>query len=283
MDIKFNIFISHDANDQAIALELKNFLEDIFLNFNVYVSGKDIQGGQTWIENIKLALKSSQVIIALVTKKSINANWLYFESGAGFTDDRTIPLISDNLQFKDLTPPLSLLHSRILDKEGVGLLVTDIVQKLNLRMPTNLPGVDEMIARIAGIIDTKEKAVIVAKPVAVASPQPVTAVVKKVDEKVLLAYVQLQQRAKSAIIKKLLSAADKYPIPSEAELQHMQVHQLCEVAKAYNIPIPSTTNLRILGASLGLPSDTDDDYKKQNVLRGFDQANSELDRYEAQL
>lgn len=97
MDIKFNIFISHDAFDQAIAIELKSFLENIFLNSNVYVSGRDLEGGQTWIENIKLALDSSQVIIALVSKKSINANWLYFESGAGFTDDRTIPLVTDNL------------------------------------------------------------------------------------------------------------------------------------------------------------------------------------------
>jgi len=88
MDIRFNIFISHDNSDETIAIELKKFIENIFLNTNVYVSGRDLEGGQTWIENIKLALKSSQVIIALVTKKSINANWLYFESGAGFTDDK---------------------------------------------------------------------------------------------------------------------------------------------------------------------------------------------------
>lgn len=281
MDIKFNIFISHDATDQAIALELKNFLENIFLNTNVYVSGKDIEGGQTWIENIKLALKSSQVIIALVTKKSIKANWLYFESGAGFTDDRTIPLLTDNLQFKDLTPPFSLLQSRLLDKGGISSLISDIVKKLSLRQPTSLPDLDELIARIAAIIDNRDKAVPIAKPVVATSPKPVTVITKKVDEKVLLAYERLQQRAKKAIIQKLLSVADKYSIPSEAELQRMQVNQLCNVANAYNVPIPGITNLRLIGARLGLPSDSDKEYKKLNVLKGFDQANAELDRYEA--
>lgn len=281
MDIKFNIFISHDATDQAIALELKSFLENIFLNSNVYVSGKDLQGGQTWIENIKLALKSSQVIIALVTKKSINANWLYFESGAGFTDDRTIPLLTDNLQFKDLTPPLSLLQSRLLDKDGIGSLISDIVKKLNLRQPANLPGLDELVTRIASIIENRDKPVVIAKPVITPEPKPVTVIANKIDEKVLQAFIQLQQRAKKAIIQKLLSVSDKYSIPAETELQKMQVNQLCDVSNAYNIPVPGITNLRILGASLGLPNENDDEYKKLNVLKGFDQANAELDRYEA--
>lgn len=279
MDIKFNIFISHDATDQTIALELKNFLENIFLNSNVYVSGKDLEGGQTWIENIKLALKSSQVIISLVTKKSIIANWLYFESGAGFTDDRTIPLLTDNLQFKDLTPPLSLLQSRLLNKDGIDSLILDIVKKLNLRQPANLPGLDELIARIAAIIDNRDKIVVIAKPVVAAPPKPVTITANKIDEKVLLAYTQLQQRAKKAIILKLLSVADKYPIPSESELQRMQVNQPCDVANAYNVPVPGITNLRLLSAALGLPSDSDEEYKKLNVLKGFEQANSELERY----
>lgn len=285
MDIKFNIFISHDANDQAIAVELKSFLENIFLNSNVYVSGRDLEGGQTWIENIKLALKSSQVIIALVSKNSINANWLYFESGAGFTDDRTIPLVTDDLQFKDLTPPLSLLQSRMLSAEGISLLLTDISKKLSLRQPTSLPGLEELISRIKIIIEGRTKSK-TSKPMVQPQPQSqpvkvVTAV--KIDAKVMEAFIQLQQRTKKAVIKKLLSVSDKYNIPNEGELQGKQVSELCNIANAYNVPIPSIANLRLLSASLALPSETDDEWKKVGVLNGFLQANAELDRYEAKV
>lgn len=280
MDIKFNIFISHEATDQTIALELKSFLENIFLNSNVYVSGRDLEGGQTWIENIKLALKSSQVVIALVTKKSLNANWLYFEAGAGFTDDRTIPLVSDNLQFKDLTPPLSLLQARLLDKNGIGLLISDISKKLSLRQPTNLPGLEEIISRIKTFIDDRAVAVKRQEKPPVQSPQIVSNRTK-VDEKVQEAFIQLQQRAKKAIIAKLLSASDTYKVPTEGELQRKQVNELCGIARAYNIPIPNITNLKIISASLGLPSETDYEWKKLNVLKDFEQANSELEKYEA--
>jgi hypothetical protein len=100
MELNFNIFISHDSKDETIAVELKAFLENVFLNASIYVSGRDLQGGQTWIENIKLILKSSQVIISIISKESINNNWIYFETGAGFTDDKSIPLITDGLKIR---------------------------------------------------------------------------------------------------------------------------------------------------------------------------------------
>ncbi|MFZ7166105.1 MAG: toll/interleukin-1 receptor domain-containing protein [Bacteroidota bacterium] len=281
MDIKFNIFISHDSSDQAIAIELKGFLENLFLNSNVYVSGRDLEGGQTWIENIKLALSSSQVIIALISKISVNSSWLYFESGAGFTNDRTIPLITDNLQFKDLTPPLSLLQSRLLDKTGIPLLITDICKKLSLREPTNLPTLTNVLDRITTIISDRDKQT-TAKVSSSAQPQ------KKliyhavtIDPKIERAFLKLNDRTKNAVIKKLMAISDKYEIPSEDELQKKSVYDLCNIATAYNVPIPGVAQLRLLHSSLGLPSETDEDWRKVSVLKGFDMANSELDKYEA--
>jgi len=119
------------------------------------------------------------------------------------------------------------------------------------------------------------------EPKAVTQPQKVTAIVHKpVDPKVQQAFTQLYQRTQNALIKKLMSVSDKYKIPSESELQKMNVNDLCKMAGAYNVPIPGTAHLRLISASLGLPSEVDEDWKKLSVIKGFEQANSELDKYE---
>jgi hypothetical protein len=143
-----NILISHDSRDEKIALEIKYFLEDIFLNFNFYVSGRDLVGGQIWIEQIKNSLKSSQVIISLITSNSINNNWVYFESGAGFTEDKTIPLLIGGLKPESLRPPLSLLQVRVLNNDGFESFIKDISEKLGLRTPRSYPNVSGLVNKI---------------------------------------------------------------------------------------------------------------------------------------
>jgi hypothetical protein len=164
MDIKSNIFISHGSKDETLAVELKTFLENIFLDSTVYVSGRDLQGGQTWIENIKLSLKSSKVIISIITKESINNNWIYFETGAGFTDDKSIPLITDGLKFSDLVPPLSLLQVRTLSKKGIESLVSDISNKLGLRRtPKMLTGIENLLDESEKFLKIRTKEILASK------------------------------------------------------------------------------------------------------------------------
>ena len=147
------ILISHDKGDEKIALELKLFLEDVFQNVSVFVSGRDLIGGQTWIEQIKHRLKTSEVIISLLTSKSLDNNWVYFESGAGFTEDKTIPILTDNLKLESLVPPMSLLQARLLSESGIGMLIKDITQKLNLqREPKHYPSIKDLISRVEKIL-----------------------------------------------------------------------------------------------------------------------------------
>jgi hypothetical protein len=133
------VLISHDSKDQQLATELKTFLEQIFTSADFYVSGRDLEGGQTWVEQIKNRLRSSKAIIALLTSRSLHNHWVYFESGAGFVDDKTIPLLTDGIKFKDLTPPLNLLQARTLSKEGIAELVKDVSTKLGLRRIPTIP------------------------------------------------------------------------------------------------------------------------------------------------
>lgn len=147
------ILISHDKRDEKIAFEIKTFLEEIFSTVSVFVSGRDLVGGQTWIEEIKSRLKSSEVIISLLTTNSLDSNWVYFESGAGFTDDKTIPLLTDNLQPENVKPPLSLLQVRLFTETGIEMFIKDITKKLKLpREPKIHPSIKNLVERVEKLL-----------------------------------------------------------------------------------------------------------------------------------
>ena len=153
MDNLITILISHDSQDEAIACEIKSFLEDIFLSVNFFVSGRDLVGGQTWIAEIKDRLKVSPIIISIITKKSLDNKWLYFESGAGFTNDKTIPLLVDNIGFKDLNPPLNLLQARVFTESGIIAFINDISGKLGLREPQkNYSNIKMLINKVEKVL-----------------------------------------------------------------------------------------------------------------------------------
>lgn len=154
MTNNISILISHDSSDEKIALEIKDFIESVFLNVSAYVSGRDLIGGQTWIEQIKNRIKSSGVIISLMSNKSLNSNWVHFESGAGFTEDKTIPLLTGNLKLEYLLPPMSLLQARLINEEGVELFIKDLSKKLDLREPKNYPSIKNLVNRINKLVRT---------------------------------------------------------------------------------------------------------------------------------
>lgn len=287
MELNFNIFISHDSKDETIAVELKAFLENVFLNARIYVSGRDLQGGQTWIENIKLSLKSSQVIISIISKESINNNWIYFETGAGFTDDKSIPLITDGLKISDLTPPLSLLQSRMLSKQGIAFLVNDISNKLKLRIPKMLTGIDKLIEeteRFLNLRNTEKPKTIVSVSKHIEQPE-VKAVTSKasanIDPEIEEQFKSSFKRALNLTIKKILTYKDKYDIPTEEELNEYGLDKLQDLAGAYNIQYPSGafTNLLILRFK-PLPSKEAKQWEKLNVSKQINDANSALDKFE---
>ncbi len=155
--MKLDILVSHNSENQDIAEKLKDIIETTFPNTRVYVSGRDLEGGQTWISEIKNHLSTSKVIISLITKKSIGNLWVYFESGAGFVDDKTIPLVYYDLSLKDLTPPLSLLQARDFTANGFKLLFEDLQKKLDTTLkPRSLEFASEMYNEILTDISLKK-------------------------------------------------------------------------------------------------------------------------------
>ncbi len=286
MELNFNIFISHDSRDEAVAIGLKNFLESIFLNSSVYVSGRDLQGGQTWIENIKISLKTSQVIVSLITKESINNYWMYFETGAGFIDDKSIPLLADNLKFTELMPPLSLLQARTLTKTGIESLLSDISIKLNLRKPKMLTGLDTLLEESEKFFSLRKSESIVnssikKENITIIESQKNPIISDSEDDPDLLSnYHKAVARTEQLLRKKISSYKSKLTIPIEEELDGLDMSKLQEVARAYNIPVPSLVVMNLLVATLKFPTKDAKQWEKMNTLKTISDANLELDKYE---
>lgn len=134
--MNFTLFISYAHEDGFIAKKLKNWLEEIFLNADVFMSGIDIRGGSVWSKEILDKLKESKAIIVLLTKKSWDKNWVYFEAGAGFTEEKTIPICCDGYSVGDLKTPLSIFQARNLNKKGLNELTKDIAKLSDTRPPS---------------------------------------------------------------------------------------------------------------------------------------------------
>lgn len=284
MDIRFNIFISHDNNDETIAVELKSLLENIFLNSTVYVSGRDLKGGQTWIENIKLSLKTSQVIVSLISKESINNNWIYFETGAGFIEDKSIPLITDGLTFSDLKPPLSLLQSRTLSKQGIESLIGDISDKLGLRKPKILTGLDNLLSEVEKFLKIRNEELNKAKPVVQKDNRPIKVTKdlnQNIDKELQQKYDDAASRALNLTVKKILSYKDKFDIPTEEELDSYDFGKLQDLSLTYNIPYPNSAFSELLLLKLKrTPKENAAQWEKLNFQKRLENATIELDRFE---
>ena len=146
MSSKFEVFISHDSSDETLALLLKKLVEEVFLNAEVFVSSRDLRGGNLWVEEIKKRLSSAKIIVSLVTRFSEHNPWVLFESGTGFTEDKTIPICADGITLENLEVPLKLLHARNFDDAGLKYLIHDIANIAQLRQPTTCNGLDAILS-----------------------------------------------------------------------------------------------------------------------------------------
>jgi hypothetical protein len=63
---KVRVFISHNAEDETVAAAIKDFLESVFLNAEVFVSTRDLAGGELWVKTIQAQLEHAIAIVALV-------------------------------------------------------------------------------------------------------------------------------------------------------------------------------------------------------------------------
>jgi len=134
------LFISHIGDEAPVAEALKEFLERVFGPDFAFVSSdyESLRGGEDWYPAIVQALKECRILIALVSRQSVEARWINFEAGVSIGAHDSTPVIP--VTFRGYGPgeighPLSPKMGRNLeDTRGVEALVRDISKHTGAEM-----------------------------------------------------------------------------------------------------------------------------------------------------
>lgn len=87
------IFISHSSKDESIYTELTNRLEE---QGHQVFNAVDINIGEIWIQKIKEALQSSDILIAIITENFLDSSWAQAELSSaifGMNNLRVLPVV----------------------------------------------------------------------------------------------------------------------------------------------------------------------------------------------
>jgi TIR domain len=118
-----------------------------------WLSKADIQVGERWGVEVAKELESCNFGVICVTKDNVNAPWILFEAGAlakSMQDGRVIPLLLD-LDFKDISGPLSQFQAKIVDATSI----KELVVSLNKAAPVPIleARLDKLISQLWGTLE----------------------------------------------------------------------------------------------------------------------------------
>jgi len=145
IDIKQNmqrVFLSHSDSDSGIVKYLAEHLNQVFPSLSFFVSSsyESLRPGDDWWDKIRGNLEDAKVILACVSRLSINRPWILFESGFGLGHKAIlIPIILDDLPISELGPPLSMFQViRLDDSKGLMHLIYRISQATGTQVEDDL-------------------------------------------------------------------------------------------------------------------------------------------------
>jgi TIR domain len=106
------VFLSHVAEEEALAVRLKSEVERVLPSTELFVSSVDIGAGDRWLEKIDSTLRDAKALMILCSSRSTGKPWINFESGAGWSRDvPVIPICHGGLRKDALPYPLSIFQA----------------------------------------------------------------------------------------------------------------------------------------------------------------------------
>lgn len=146
------VFLSFIHEDRRVADALKTLVEhELGIHKEVFmVTDQDhLRAGDNWLGTIENALKSSEIVLSLLSKRSITKPWVNFEAGAGWlAGKRVIPVCIGNQKKGVLPNPYSHWQGVNLPDDETFLLNT-IADHLKVKRPS-------VWDKIAKVVDGKK-------------------------------------------------------------------------------------------------------------------------------
>jgi hypothetical protein len=143
---RIRIFVSHAASDVQLARGLIALVEAC-LNVPegaircTSVPGYRLDGGNSAGETLRRNLEECSVVVALLTKASLESSFVLMELGAAWGFRKTaIPLLAPGLAFEDLPGPFKDVHAlQMSDVTDVASLIETLGKQADLPARDNRP------------------------------------------------------------------------------------------------------------------------------------------------
>jgi TIR domain len=120
------LFVSFVHQDEKLASAVQGLLEtELNLREEVFLSSdkSQIYAGDLWLQKIKEALSAAELVILMLSQRSVARPWVNFEAGAAWlADKKVIPVCYGNLSKDALPHPYSAIQALNLQSEAYYLL-----------------------------------------------------------------------------------------------------------------------------------------------------------------
>lgn len=131
------VFLSHSSRDEWLARELIQCLEACLVIPPetlrcTSVAGYELEPGVSVSGDLKAALRSSDVVLGLLTENSLASGYVLMELGAAWGLDKlTCPILAPGIAFSRIPGPLCEVHAVALapDKEPSVFKLAEVVAK----------------------------------------------------------------------------------------------------------------------------------------------------------
>jgi TIR domain len=120
------LFVSFVHEDEKLASAVQDLLQtELNLREEVFLSSdkSQIYAGDLWLQKIKEALSAAEIVILMLSQRSVARPWVNFEAGAAWLADKPIiPVCYGNLSKDELPHPYSGIQALNLPSEAYYLL-----------------------------------------------------------------------------------------------------------------------------------------------------------------
>jgi hypothetical protein len=150
------VFVSHSSEDEALASAL---VDSIMTSMNIddtdirctSVPGHKLDVGADTATTLRDDLGETAVAVGLVSRHSISSAWVLFELGAVWGARKHLkPLITDDLDYKDLPGPLIGTHVARLSSKSDLVQFIDEIAAITQSNKRTAPKIDAAINKLIG-------------------------------------------------------------------------------------------------------------------------------------
>src|SRR2546422_3652518 len=104
---RYRVFLSHAAKDNWIARQMTHLMEE--QGVTVFLDEKDIEGGEDIAERIRIALEECDEFVVLLSRYSVNRQWVLIETGAAWMLRKRMTATVDKITSQELPDILANL------------------------------------------------------------------------------------------------------------------------------------------------------------------------------